>query len=171
MRSVVEVHGDSGVPPGKSIVRLLTSNSTLEPVLALERSDKIIQVTAARPPVPAPPLSYYSFFNIFSYFQKPQPVPNLNPYQLYIEIFTGEDIAKQSAKGKLLKTAEIDDLCADSLESDMLAAVSLFTKYDNACSLVVNLLRKCTDLRIKREWINDIFAVDNDSSCQSPIQP
>lgn len=175
MRSEVEVLGDSSVSVGKSVVRLLTSNSTLEPILVLERSNKIILVTATRPPAPAPQSSYYSFysfFGLFSYFQKSQPIPNLNPYELLIETFTGPDIPKQTARGNLLKSVAIDDKCADLLESDMLGAAAIFTKYDNACSLVVNLLRKCTDPRINKEWINDIFAVDNNSyQSQSTISP
>ncbi|WP_019216674.1 hypothetical protein [Legionella tunisiensis] len=169
MRSNVEIQGDTDIPIGKSAVRLLTSNSTLEPMLVLERSDKLILVTAARPPVLVPPPSY-SLFGFFSYFQRSQPTPNLNPYELSIETFTGSDIPKQAGRGKLLRAVIIDNECADSFEHDMLNAALTFTKYDNACSLTVNLLRKCTDQRIKQEWVNAIFDVDNDTPSPSIVR-
>lgn len=69
---------------------------------------------------------------------------------------------KQATTLTSLRTAKISNECADSLENDMLNATEIFAKHDNACLLVVNLLRKCMDKQVKEQWIDAIFGRSSD---------
>lgn len=136
-----------------SAIHLFKLKSTQEPILVLERSDKVILVTATQPPIPQ---CYSGIWGLFSFAQKTPP-PNPNPYNLSIKTFTPADMPNQAASATSLRFAEISNECAESLQKDMLNAAEIFTKQDCAFSLIVKLLRKCTDNSTKESLLDDIY--------------
>ncbi|HHF7349430.1 TPA: hypothetical protein ACPSKE_002637 [Legionella feeleii] len=168
MRSQVEVK-----PAEKSSVSLWISRDTQEPILALQRPDKLILVTAVRPVV-IPTVRSFSYSCLFfcSCSDLPKLPTTLNPYELQIETIymSCPDIPTESLRDPVLKMGEIDNQCADLLESTILGAEALFEKHDNACTLIIKLIRQCTDENIRVDWANAILGINDDYKSSSILR-